>query len=407
MRLPAGCEVQVLKVVHCAEKKQWRGWVEHPVHGWIVLLGTEDGSRWAERLSDESCSSTAEATGRKKNKALSALGSESSGPPVTTAAVILSREQSHRSRSVPKPSGATSNAQTSVITTQAVPSSPPRRSQSVPHLVQQPGSCGAVGVAGSQLRAASPLLQAGHAWHQQQVAGSRGASGSLSAAVPAGPPGTGRTASAQRAQPLESQPSRTVTPTRTLTPPPTQQPVARPSIAVQPLLRTAQSQLPNVQQQQQPPPSWQQQAQHRQVGQPQCSRAMHSSGWALPSDGPVEHQPSRARTAPLLAPASMRRRSPSLPGPAEQVVSDRMRSRERNSPHEPEASVVSNGQPGGREHELAMVISRLKGLAAQQSPRPYGSRRPPGFPGGADGKDGSEAGRGRDRGAKSLRWSDL
>jgi len=425
MRLPAGSEVQVLKVVHCADKRQWRGWVEHPVHGWIALLGTEDGSRWAERLSDEACSSTAEAPGPIKKTTV--MGCESPRPPVTTAAVILSREQSHRSRSVPKPNGTTSNTQISVITAQAVSSTPPRRSQSVPHVVQQPASCGAAGVAGSQLRAASPLIHAGHAWHKQQVAGSPGASGSLSAAAPPGPPGTNgslstaapsgtsRTASAQRAvqqaQPLQSRPS------RTLTPPPAQQPVARPSIA-QPVLRTAQPQLPNVQQQQQQqqtPQSWQQQAQHRQVSQAQCPRATDSNRWALPLDGPVEHQPSRARTAPLLAPSSMRNRSPSVPGPQEQVATevmhDRARSRERSSPHEPEAAVGptpgSNGQPGGREHELAMVISRLKGMAAQQSPRPYGSRRPPGLPLGADGTDGSEAGRGRDRGAKSLRWSDL
>ena len=197
----------------------------------LFRSGTEDGSRWAERLNDESCSSTAEATGLKKKRACSALGSESR-PPMATAAVILSGEQSHRSRSVPKPSGTTSNAQISVITTQAAPTSPPRRSQSVPHVVQQPGNCGALGVPGSQLRTASPLLSAGHVWPKQQVAGSPGASGSLSAAAPAGPPGTSRTASGQRVQPLQSQP------TRTLTPPPTQQPLARPSIAVQPLLRS-------------------------------------------------------------------------------------------------------------------------------------------------------------------------
>jgi len=46
--LAAGKVVDVLEVVHCKEAMRWRGRIEEPFCGWISLLATYNGIRWAE-----------------------------------------------------------------------------------------------------------------------------------------------------------------------------------------------------------------------------------------------------------------------------------------------------------------------------------------------------------------------
>jgi len=49
--LPAGTTVKIVEVVHRLDQKRWRGRLEEPVKGWISLLASNNGARWAEQLS--------------------------------------------------------------------------------------------------------------------------------------------------------------------------------------------------------------------------------------------------------------------------------------------------------------------------------------------------------------------
>lgn len=48
-KVPVGTVVKVLEVEHCAEERRIRGRLEHPA-GWMSLLNTETGRRWAAKL---------------------------------------------------------------------------------------------------------------------------------------------------------------------------------------------------------------------------------------------------------------------------------------------------------------------------------------------------------------------
>merc|ERR1712060_292231 len=50
--LEPGCEVSVVEVVDSTEDRRVRARVEEPA-GWISLLNTESGLRWAEKVEEE------------------------------------------------------------------------------------------------------------------------------------------------------------------------------------------------------------------------------------------------------------------------------------------------------------------------------------------------------------------
>lgn len=49
--LQAGTTINIVEVVHVPEAMRWRGRLEEPVKGWISILASNNGARWAEHLS--------------------------------------------------------------------------------------------------------------------------------------------------------------------------------------------------------------------------------------------------------------------------------------------------------------------------------------------------------------------
>jgi len=45
--LPVGATVQIVEVIHLKQDKRWRGRLKEPISGWISLLATDTGHRWA------------------------------------------------------------------------------------------------------------------------------------------------------------------------------------------------------------------------------------------------------------------------------------------------------------------------------------------------------------------------
>lgn len=54
--LPVGTTVNVVEVVYLKESNRWRGRLEEPVKGWISILASNNGARWAEQPSAGGCS---------------------------------------------------------------------------------------------------------------------------------------------------------------------------------------------------------------------------------------------------------------------------------------------------------------------------------------------------------------